>query len=223
MPKITDADPEGESEFFKRISEDMATLDPLIKAADKLIEGFKGSLSLHKNDRFKKLTWNRGLLNYQIEMIIDMYKKLENGQHVEPALIDEIGEIIKWMPFFLRFEREARNLLIENGKLRIFKKGDFVVNQGEIGESMFIIIHGSCNVLIKKKHPTKNIMIDYVYNLVNNQAYSLAYRWKLIRRVCLNEGKYKCAEIQFKIEPRVNQGKSYKESFKGHHKLCKYR
>lgn len=107
------------------------------------------------------------LMNYQIEKIKNFYKILERRKSVDTKLLTEIIDFTKNMPFFIKFDNETKKLLFQNSKLKIYDRGDYVVKQGEIGDCMFVILYGSCNVLIKKKHPETNKLYDFVKKFIN--------------------------------------------------------
>ena len=70
--------------------------------------------------------------------------------------------MVREMPFFIKFDLQTRKLLIRNAELREYKKDDFIIRQGEIGDGMYVILYGTCSVMIRIPHPTSKKLIDFV-------------------------------------------------------------
>ena len=112
---------------------------------------------------------NRGLMSYQLREIIDFYEKMSKKDYkFIQEEFDQVDDLIKNLPFFIKFSKYTRQLIAQNSRIIQRPKGEFIIKQGDIGEHIYIILYGSCNVLIKRRHPTQNIMIDYVRNTENN-------------------------------------------------------
>lgn len=105
--------------------------------------------------------------------------KRENIQQLliqQEQLLGEIESMVKEMPFFIKFDDQTRKLLLQNAELREYKKDEFIIRQGELGDGMYVILYGTCNVMIKIPHPVTKQPFDFVSL---SWPYSLADRYDL--------------------------------------------
>ena len=143
-------------------------MKPLIKETGEQIDSYQ--IEIEQENAFKRHRKkqdieqpNKGLMSYQLREITEFYEKLAKKDYkFNQEEFDPVDDLIKNLPFFIKFSKYTRQLIAQNSRIIQRPKGDFVIRQGDIGEHIYIILYGSCNVLIKRKHPTKNIMIDYV-------------------------------------------------------------
>ena len=108
-------------------------------------------------------------INYNIKDT-NQYKRRVNVNSLfdkQTKLLEEIEDMVKEMPFFIKFDKETRLLLLENAELQQYARGDVVVKQGEVGDGMYVILYGSCNVLVKIPHPASKELFNYVRFIKN--------------------------------------------------------
>ena len=139
---------------FKKIFEDFEVLLPHFKELEENIKHFGEYITFtlpNRNDIRKTESF---LMNYEVEEIKEFYRKKGEGE-IDLKVLDKILTSTEWMPFFLKFEKSTRVKLMKNCDLVLFERGEFVVRQGEVGDCMYVILRGSCNVLIKIPDPKK--------------------------------------------------------------------
>lgn len=60
-------------------------------------------------------------------------------------------KILETMPFFMKFDDKIMIDIIRNCKIRRFKRNDFVFHEGDQADSLYIVLSGACEVMIKQK------------------------------------------------------------------------
>jgi cAMP-binding proteins - catabolite gene activator and regulatory subunit of cAMP-dependent protein kinases len=58
-----------------------------------------------------------------------------------------LEDILKKLPFFSKFPHEIRRKLIESSMLKSYQSDEVIIEQGEVGDSMFVILTGSIKIL----------------------------------------------------------------------------
>jgi Fe-S-cluster-containing dehydrogenase component/CRP-like cAMP-binding protein len=97
-----------------------------------------------------------------------------------------------------RFPRNCslRDILLNDGRLRRFKKGDIIVRQGDYGNSAFIVLSGSATVILDKLHDS----IIGRHEPIRKSAFSALSQWWQNPRTPearkLNETRFKPATGQ---------------------------
>ena len=103
-------------------------------------------------DDFLKV--NPGKLTYfELEIIHQEYQKKERG--MEPDW-EKIDSIIIRLKFFSKYMKHVRLSLIKNAKFFLYKTGDIVFREGDIGDLLYVILKGSVNVRNRMKNPEGN-------------------------------------------------------------------
>ena len=69
-----------------------------------------------------------------------------------------VEKIVKKLKFFAGFEEQMRFKILEAGEYHFFSKGETIFKQKEIGDSMYVILHGS--VYVKINDNTVNTLFD---------------------------------------------------------------
>ena len=103
------------------------------------------------------------LTHVEIEIIHQEYQKEEQG--VEPDW-EKIDSIILRLKFFSKYMKHVRLSLIKNAKFFMYKSGDIVFKEGDIGDLLYIILKGSVNVRNRMKNPEGNeedLLIASIY------------------------------------------------------------
>lgn len=95
-------------------------------------------------------------------MILEKRENIQSLLAQQESLLDEIEQMVREMPFFIKFDLATRKLLLRNAELREYKKDDFIIRQGEIGDGMYVILYGTCNVMIRLPHPLSKQPFDFV-------------------------------------------------------------
>ena len=78
---------------------------------------------------------------------------------------EKLETILKNLPFFFKFPSDIRHKLIRAAVFRYYEADEIIIKQGEIGDSMFVILSGS--ILIMKKSAdfgNKELIINSMYD-----------------------------------------------------------
>ena len=93
------------------------------------------------------------LTHIEIEIIHQEYQKEKQG--VEPNW-EKIDSIILRLKFFSKYIKHVRLSLIKSAKFFMYKPGDIVFREGDIGDLFYIILKGSVNIRNRMKNPEGN-------------------------------------------------------------------
>ena len=92
------------------------------------------------------------------------------------------------MPFFFRFDPETKLEIMKHSKLVHFRRGEYVFHQGDKGDSMYIIIAGSCDIMVKQPHPkTKEMVYQVVANVADGNSFGDFALLSDIETICQEE------------------------------------
>lgn len=83
-----------------------------------------------------------------------------------------IDQIVSRLEFFRKIDQGARYSLLREATLRKYNPEEFVVQQGEHGNSMFVILFGAANVLINGVHPKTKLPHKFIVaSLVDGSSF----------------------------------------------------
>lgn len=101
------------------------------------------------------MNYVRGLMENQIktgihvnmnkvmsEVEIDFIQKYFAKSSSDSQIIEMIDQIFKGLKFFRRMNKPNRKDIILASTLKIAKKGEYIIRQGDIGDHMYIILKG---------------------------------------------------------------------------------
>lgn len=78
-------------------------------------------------------------------------------------LNQEIATMIESVPFLVSLTEEEREKIAQAADIEVHGRGEYIVRQGDAGDSMYIILTGECEVLVEQQggiaglHPVANI------------------------------------------------------------------
>jgi CRP-like cAMP-binding protein/tetratricopeptide (TPR) repeat protein len=81
------------------------------------------------------------LSKQSVEYVLQEYQKPRDKRDY-----DKLIENFSRLPFFAKFPKGIQRLLLETASLITYGPGDIIINQGDIGECMFVILNGSVNI-----------------------------------------------------------------------------
>lgn len=87
---------------------------------------------------------------YEIHRIRRQY---DNKSQDKPFDIAVVEEIVKPLPFFMKFDSDVRKQILSKAELVEYPAGHTVFKQGDFGDKMYIILQGSVNVMIHYSDP----------------------------------------------------------------------
>lgn len=133
-------------EAFQKAFADMKETE---EATSKVKEGIHFTVDMRANmPRYKN-----NMFPNEVQEVEEFYRKLSTNHKPSDIEVKNIGDLVKNLNFFKKIDEESRNELIIGAHLIKYEPGDFVVKQGEHGNSMFIILFGAANVMINGIHP----------------------------------------------------------------------
>lgn len=139
--------------YTKMAEEEFQKVYAEIKEVEAVTGKIKNGIHFNVDLRTNMPRYKSNLLPNEVEEIEAFFNDHRFGEEPTDSEIEKIGDIVKNLIFFKKIDKECRHLLLRGAILRKYKPGDFVVQQGEAGNSMFIILSGAANVLINGIHP----------------------------------------------------------------------
>lgn len=100
------------------------------------------------------------LTRQEIRFIFQEYNK-----PVDQRNYSELIRKLSKLPFFHKFPKSIQKMLLKISKLITYGPGETIIEQGDVGECMFIIISGSINIYRQTEEPKGfNIIINSIYD-----------------------------------------------------------
>ena len=103
---------------------------------------------LQRNSLADCLTVNKlKLCEHEVSMIKAQYsKRAEQPKDVDWERVDDLTRQIK---FFAKFPQDVRITLLQDASYLFYSRGEHIFRQGDYGDLVYVILRGSCNILIK--------------------------------------------------------------------------
>lgn len=111
------------------------------------------------------------LTQSEIEFIKRQFELKELSGHAFDIL--GVDSILKGLFFFRKFNQSVRMVFLSMSKLVSFKRGETVFQSGDSGESMFVILRGSVNVIVPRKKTKGNRVVACLYDGSSFGEYSI--------------------------------------------------
>lgn len=125
-----------------------------------------------------KVDMRNGVSRYKNTLLPNELNEIEEFfNRTDRLLADDndvgaIDTIVSRLEFFRKIDQEARYSLFREAILKKYDPEDFVVQQGEHGNSMFVILYGAANVLINGVHPKTKLPHKFIVaSLVDGSSF----------------------------------------------------
>lgn len=119
--------------------------------------------------------------------------------------IYSVDSIVSDLCFFTKFTQSIRLVFLSMSKLVFFKRGETVFRRGDSGDSMFVILRGSANVIVPRKKSKGYRIVSCLYDGSSFGEYSI-----IGLRAGVEPGQYGVLE-EGTNTPRMNE-KALKET-----------
>jgi len=139
--------------FVDFANEQYQKIVPYILNCHEAIDSYGEHLSYVLDLRTNMPRYKNNLLPSELKIIEQFYQKIASNHPIKEKELLLMDDIVGDLGFFRKIEKEERLKLLEGAVLRKYEPEDFVVRQGDHGNSMFIILFGSANVVINGIHP----------------------------------------------------------------------
>jgi CRP-like cAMP-binding protein len=84
-----------------------------------------------------------------------------------------VDSVVRDLAFFTKFNQSIRMVFLSMSKLVTFERGDTVFERGDSGDSMFVILRGSVNVIVPRKRTKGNRVVACLYDGSSFGEYSI--------------------------------------------------
>lgn len=147
---------------IKSLMRMLLLMDIKKRKAKKTCEEF--SINLDKEGDLIERLHPRKLTHIEVKNLRKMYQKTPQRRFEEEEEVEFILDVIKDTPFLIQFSQEEKIEVLRNSQLVLKKRGQVIFEQGDKSDSMYIIILGSVNVLVKYVNPN-SLAVEYKVSL----------------------------------------------------------
>ena len=141
------------NKYVEFANQEYQRIVPYIEKANEAIDQYGANLKYIVDLRTNMPRFKSNLLPSELAIIDKFYNDVGCLGSKKQEELELLDDILQDLGFFRKIDKDARFRLFQGAVLRKYEPMDFVVQQGEYGNSMFIILYGSANVMINGIHP----------------------------------------------------------------------